>query len=83
MSEAFLSDDNLSVSAARPFGGCANEEDRPNDGCAVSEQEIIVQITVTVVGCHKAVLETIHTLDLLQKSSSHRATADLGQINTD
>ena len=45
MSQEFLPDDNLS--------------DCPNDGSAVSEQEV-VQITVT--GSRKAVLETIYTL---------------------
>jgi len=44
MSQEFLPDDNLS--------------DRPNDGPAVSEQEVV---QITVVGSRKAVLETIHT----------------------
>ena len=45
MSQEFLPDDNLSA--------------RPNDGCAVSEQEVV---QITVVGSRAAVLETIHTL---------------------
>ena len=31
----------------------------PNDGSAESEQEVV---QITVIGSHKAVLETIHTL---------------------
>ena len=52
MSQEFVPDDNLDVSAAL-------EEDRPNDDSAVSEQEVV---RITVVGSHAAVLETIHTL---------------------
>ena len=52
MSQEFLPDDNSSVSGAL-------EEDRPNDDSTLSEQEIV---QITVVGSHKAVLETIHTL---------------------
>jgi len=59
MSQEFVPDDNLSVSEARPFGGCANEEDGPNDESAVSEQEVV---QITVVGSPAAVSETIHTL---------------------
>jgi hypothetical protein len=52
MSQEFVPDDNLDVSAAL-------EEDRPNDASAVSEQEVV---RITVVGSRATVLETIHTL---------------------
>ncbi|MEG3840461.1 hypothetical protein [Microcoleus sp. herbarium14] len=58
MSQEFVLDDNLSVSAARPYGGYANEEERPNDGSTVSEQEVV---QITIVGSRAAVLQTIHT----------------------
>jgi hypothetical protein len=45
MSQEFVPEDNSSV--------------QPNNGSAVSEQEIV---QITVVGSRKTVLETIHTL---------------------
>ncbi|MEG3976066.1 hypothetical protein QT970_15800 [Microcoleus sp. herbarium8] len=46
MSQEFLPDESESVSAARPYGGYANEEERPNSDSALPEQEV-VRVTVT------------------------------------
>ena len=52
MSQEFVPDDNLSVSAAL-------EEDRPNSDSAISEQDVVL---LTVVGSPSGVRETILTL---------------------
>ncbi|MEG3846439.1 hypothetical protein QT971_07845 [Microcoleus sp. herbarium19] len=52
MAQEFLSNSNESVSEAL-------EEDRPNDGSATPEQDVVL---LTVVGSPKGVKETILTL---------------------